>query len=133
MADCSLLFLFVLVCRQCPRLNARKAAKEPFEILDDPRVECDQCGKKLGDKHSLKRHVSSKGLCVLILRMILILSFVSHICWGGLTHLFTFEFIQFSIKKTTGTYIVAKSVLLKFCNCFSKFITIHKCLDINSI
>ena len=56
------------------------------------------CGKKLGDKHSLKRHVSSKGLCVLILRMILILSFVSHICWGGLTHLFTFEFIQFSKK-----------------------------------
>ena len=46
-------------CRQCPRNNAKKAGKMQFEAVEDLRtVECDQCGKRLSDKYSLKKHVS---------------------------------------------------------------------------
>ena len=46
-------------CRQCPRINARKAGEMQFEAVEDLRtVECDQCGKRLADKYSLKKHVS---------------------------------------------------------------------------
>ena len=46
-------------CRQCPRINARKAGEMQFEAVEDLRtVECDQCGKRLSDKYSLKKHVS---------------------------------------------------------------------------
>ena len=38
-------------------MNARKAAKVGEVIVDPRMVECDQCGRKLRDKYSLKKHV----------------------------------------------------------------------------
>ena len=60
-------------CRQCPRINARKAAVVECEVIDDPNVvECDQCGKRLINKYTLKKHVRRSAntctTCFILLR-----------------------------------------------------------------